>query len=145
MSECVSDYKRFTLVFSGTIMGTTLDGFTAEPRRVSEIIVKQNFWASKAVVDGSYPALVWNHRFRVFTEAGSIGGFVEKFLNMSDWIAGVPYPLTIATSLGPHIAFGNCYLQNPSLSLPERLLMQRAGFVEVEFVGNTKPTLVSTT
>jgi hypothetical protein len=139
MSDC--EYKYFTLTFSGTQLGTRFHGYSTSFERATGIAVKHNFWSTAAILDGGYPALVWRHKFVLYTEAGSIVGLEKDFINLADHVVGTPQALTIITSIGTVVTdFGDCYLDGtPNLDTPDLLLFQRAGFVSLNFIGNTKP------
>lgn len=136
----MSGWDKYTLVFSGTTLGDHLHGFHSRFRRATEVRARHCFWDSDVILDGSYPALIWEHTFTLYTESGSVVGFTQEFLNLADHIQGTPLNLKIITSVGTLVLdFGSCYLQEPDLEKPDMLLFQKAGFVNARFIGNTKP------
>lgn len=137
-------FERLTLVYSGTTLGTYLHGFTTSYGRATPVNIRHNFWDTTVLLDGSYPALVWNHEFTLYTENGSVAGFAKDFIGLSDKIVGTAQDLRISYANSPALTllqFGNCYLDDaPSVQQPELLLLQSAGFIKVKFLGNTKPS-----
>lgn len=136
---------NFTLVFSGGLLGSWVEGFTSVPRR-SEIAERQNFWSTDTILDGSYPALTWDHEFTLYTEAGSVGGFMNSYFALANKFYSRSRPLRICwgtevSSL--RVDFGNCYMKPFSLENPSELLLHRAGMIKLAFVGTQTPTVIA--
>jgi len=132
---------NYTLTHSNSMLGNWVDAFNSKFARLTDIARRQNFWASSVLLDGSFPAQVWDHTFRLYTEAGSLGEFYEKFLRLHDAIGSSPATLVIndGDTVNTVIGFGLCYLSGADLEVPENFLLHRAGFITVAFVGNTRP------
>ncbi len=134
---------NFTLIHSTVMLGNWIEDFNSSFGRLTPIARRQNFWSSDIILDGRYPAQVWDHTFKLYTEGGSLGELYDKFLDIYDQIHSDPATLTIndgdtATEL---FQFGACYLEDASLETPEAFLKYNAGLITVTFVGNTRPTV----
>lgn len=135
---------NYTLVCSGTRIGQWVESFRSATQRLTGVRKRSNFWSSVVFLDGYYPAQVYEHEFTLYTENGSLHGFIEDFFDMSDHIHGAPLPLAIHDGDTATVVFnfGNCYMEDgPELQEPDQLLLQRAGFLVVRFIGATKPTV----
>jgi hypothetical protein len=133
------------LVFSGTILGDFAQSFLTGFSRLTPVEERQNFWAPTVLQDGRYPAQTWSHTFKIFKESDSRGLFMEFFFNLEDQIDGDPLPLTLSTTVNTRagfaeINFGDCYLTDATQDSPGDLMTQKAGFIDLTFIGNTKPT-----
>lgn len=141
---------NYTLIFSGVripssawISGTNgwIQSFKSSYSRLTDIQRRQNYTSTIVILDGRYPAQVWEHEFVLYTESGSLGQQAEILYKLHDEIDGVSYPLRMedgdtGTAV---IEFGNCLILPASLDEPQELLLHRAGFVRVTFLGNTRP------
>jgi hypothetical protein len=146
MNNQVCDYRAYTLTFSSMPVGTRVHAFKTDIQRATEVNVRHNFWGNKIILDGSYPAIIWNHTFIVYTERPNVKDFVNAFFAMSNFFTGVPRTLTVVSSFGTEIDFGSCYMSNPvELSSPDHLLQHKAGFIQLGFVGSVRPNLTFTT
>jgi len=107
--------------------------------------VRHNFWDTTVLLDGSYPALLWEHEFVLYTEGSSLSNFANIFVGLSDRVAAAPTSLKISYVASPTLTlvdFGDCYMQDkPTLIKPDMLLHQEAGFIRVSFLGSTKPVV----
>lgn len=137
-------FTRYALEFNGSNIGTYVHGFQSSFQRVTAINPRHNFWDTTVLLDGSYPALVWDHKFVLYTEGTSLNDFAVKYLNLADLVAGSAAALKIVNASSPSgvlLNFGSCYFSaSPELQKPELLLLQEAGFITVSFLGSTKPT-----
>lgn len=150
MSGC-SDYGKYTLIFSGSLVGTFVHGWTTTPRRLTDVNVRHNFWSQQAILDGHYPAVVWDTRVTLYTESGSVIGFIKDFVAFGELITPNAQSTQIRRQVGsvstptdPVVAdFGNCYMTSgPDLRQPDMLLFTRAGMVVLDFIGNTHPVIL---
>jgi len=142
---------NYTLVFSGVRIPSSawipgvngwVETFQSNPSRLTEIQRRQNFTSSIVLLDGRFPAQVWDHEFVLYTETGSLGQFAELFFKLQDEIRNDPVDLRIedGDTGNAVFEFGPCYINAPaSLEEPTELLMFRAGFIRISFVGNTRP------
>jgi len=150
------NYTRQVLVFGSTQIGSRVHSFRSTFRRATPVKVRHSYWSTQPILDGGYPAIVWDHTFTVYTEAGSVLGLAEEFFDLVSKVSGEtqslqlkPTLVTSTTSSGlvaavtvttPVKDFGNCYLQDsPELSQPEQFLMSCAGMFTLQFLGTTKP------
>ena len=142
---------NFTLVFSGVRIPSSawipgvngwVETFRSEPSRLTPIARRQNFTAPNIILDGRFPAQVWDHEFVLYTETGSLGQFAEVLFKLQDEIRDLPVDLRIEDGDTGDVIFefGPCYINAPaSLEEPSELLMFRAGFIRISFVGSTRP------
>lgn len=149
--ESATTAGNFTLVFSGVRIPSSawipgvigwVESFRSNPSRLTPIARRQNFTSSIVILDGRFPAQVWDHEFVLYTETGSLGQFAEVLFRLQDEIRSEPVDLRIEDGdTGNAIfEFGACYINAPaSLEEPSDLLMFRAGFIRISFVGNTRP------
>jgi hypothetical protein len=139
----MASFTRFVLLYNSIQVGTYVHGFLSSFARATPINVRHNFWDTSVILDGSYPALVWDHDITLYTESGSLKGLAEQYFALSTLVSGVPAPLTISYASSPGLAlinFGSCLLNDrPGVQKPEQLLLQEAGFFTVSFLGSTKP------
>lgn len=137
-------WNRLVLVYNTTTLGTYLHGFVSFVSRATPINVRHNFWDSTVVLDGSYPAQVWEHNFVLYHEAANLKAFADDFLALSDQFYGTAATLKISLASSPsgtYMTFGSCLLQDkPALQKPDLLLQQQAGFFGLSFLGSIKPT-----
>ncbi len=135
--------NAITLVFSGTTLGNHVHSWTPTPRRTTPIDERHNFWATTVVLDGSYPQLVWDHEFLVYTEPTTPNkyAFAKDFLAYMNYVTGDPQDLRLKVGSTTVVACGSCYLDIPSLSDPEDLLLYEAGIVHFKFIGTSIPSI----
>lgn len=133
---------NYILKFGGFTLGTWVEKFTSSMKRHNEVQVRHNFWSTAVVLDGQFPAIVYEHEFTLYADAVSRETFAEEFHDFSDYFSGLENLLEIQDADGASIcSFGMCYLTGqPELKTPEALLMFAAGFVALKFIGRTKPT-----
>lgn len=143
---------NYTLVFSGVRIPSSawipgvngwVETFTSNYRRLTSINERQNFTAASVILDGRFPAQVWEHEFRLYTETGSLGQFAELVYKFHDEINELPLPLSIhdGDTANSVVDFGNCYIEPVELDEPSELLLHAAGFVRVTFFGTTRPVV----
>lgn len=141
---------NFTLVFSGVripssafLSGTTgwVQSFKSRYERLTEIIRRQNFTSTIVINDGRFPAQVWEHEMVLYTETGSLGQQAELIYKFHDEIRGTSVPLRLedGDTGNAVIEFGNCLILPAEMDEPQELLLHRAGFIRVTFLGNTRP------
>lgn len=135
---------NYTLVFSGTRLGGWVDKFKSDVRRPVDIAERQNFWSSVVILDGSYPAFVWDHEFTLYTESGSLLGYVDKYFDLAAQFFTRTRPLEIRFGDTSSVAvnFGSCYMKPFGQGEPSDLLQHRAGMLQLKFVGTAVPTVV---
>ncbi len=93
-------------------------------------------------MDGRYPAIYYQHDFMLYREKGSRDLFAKDYNNLVDLITDLPANLTLndgdtATVIAD---FGACYFDSAAMKNPDALLLHAAGFINLKFVGATKPT-----
>lgn len=135
----------YTLVFSGYTIGDHIWGINSEPARATEINVRQNFWASRVILDGTYPAIWWKHRFNVYDEFDTPLQYTQAYFNLATLIGSHPQELILKNKDSGEtlIAFGRCYIQPPQQKQPEDLLIFQAGIYQVEFWATEVPSTVA--
>ena len=132
-----------TLVFSGTFLGDWIDSYNSVPSKTTPTAVRQNFWAMNAILDNSYPALVHNHEFKLYTESGSLAGFLKRYHALpAQMLKNRPYPLQMwsGTTTPVVVDFGLCCLE--SIQHDGDLLLYRAGFITLGFIGSSAATVL---
>lgn len=132
-----------TLIFSGSTMIQShfIESMKSSFRRLTPLQRRQNLWAPNVIVDGRYPAQLWTHEFMVYTEVTSNPRqFAHRFFDTEDLIDSDPQLLVLQENLTDRINFGSCYLDSSQMDEPKELLLYRAGFMRIRFLGVTKPT-----
>ena len=133
---------NYTLVFSGTFMGDWIDTYNSIPSKTTPTAVRQNFWATQVIIDSSYPALVHNHKFVLYTESGSFAGYLKRWHALpTQLLKNRPYPLQMwsGTTTPVVVDFGNCVLE--SVENDNDLLQYRAGKFTLNFLGTVTPSV----
>lgn len=147
---------RYVLVCNSVSVGDWVNDFKTDYKLVTPVQVRHNFWASYPVLDGSFPAIVWEHSFTVYHSATNYKGFIDWYYNLFNIYQAQPAQLSLydealntgsSTLAAPVcIDFGACYLQDgPRLKQPEALLMYAAGMAEVKFIGSVQPIVDAST
>ena len=136
---------NFTLIFSGVRLGDWVDVFKSDERRLGEIAERQNFWSTNVILDGGYPAFVFDHEFVLYTESGSLEGYLKRYLGFNGHNTSRPQPLKMhyGDTSSPVVDFGNCYLKGRTQEEPSDLLQHRAGKIRLQFTGTLAPTVVA--
>lgn len=136
---------NFTLVHSGTALGLWIDAWNTKARRLTEIAERQNFWSQQVILDGSYPALAWDHSFTVYSEANSLNTYINSYVALANRIQSRAYPLEIWSGTSTPVVwyFGNCYLKDFGQEEPKDLMLHAAGMIRLNFVGTVIPSLVT--
>jgi len=149
---------RFGNETSGEAVFTTLQpGYKATPKLHNDISVRQPFWSRQVKLDGRFPASVWEYEFVIYMESQTREEFAEWFFDLYDFHLDNAYPLVlfypeIVADPGNGIeqadavditSFGDCYFDGHALRSPNQLLLHRAGLVNINFLGTTKPTTPS--
>lgn len=132
-----------TLIFSGStlLQSHFIQSMRSSWRRLTAIQRRQNLWAPNVILDGRYPAQVWEHEFLVYTEANSTPlEFAHLFWGMESKVTSTPQLLVLQENGSDRVNFGSCYLEVSNMDEPKELLLYRAGFMKVRFLGNTSPT-----
>jgi hypothetical protein len=134
---------NFTLIHSGATLGNWVEGFNMDFKRLTPINERQNFWANEVILDGREPAIRWQHEFRLYTEAGSLGGLVEKFLLIQDQVDANPQLLTVNDGDTATVIYnyGQCYITAAALDEPDEFNQYVAAMINVTFLGKTRPTV----
>jgi hypothetical protein len=140
----------YTLIFSGSPIGDKLvAGYKTRPRRITDINVRQNFWANYGVLDARYPALVFEHEALVYLEEDSPNHYNKQVM---DYVlthihsAHDPFPVKIQSSAGNDVvAFGRCYALPPEQNLPDEYLLYEAGVFRILWMGTSIPSVITTT
>ena len=146
MASYCSEYgsTTFTLVFSGTNVGDSVHSMLSNFRRVTEVSLRHNLYSPKLLLDGSYPALIWEHAFEVYNEESWQIPQIQAFYDLRTLINSRPQELQLQSNVGtPVIAFGNCYLQEPRQEEPEDMLLAAAGVWALKFLGTDVPSISS--
>lgn len=134
---------NYTLVFSGTFLGDWIDSYSSVPAKATPTAVRQNFWANQVILDNSYPALVHNHTFVLYTESGSLAGYFKRYHGLATHLMKQrPYPLQIwsGTTTPVVVDFGSCVLE--SIENSEELLLYNAGKITLSFQGTQVPSVL---
>lgn len=144
---------NFTLVGSGVTFPNTfcwMEDFTTRPILATDVNVRQNFWASSVVLDGRYPALYFEHSFKMFCEATSTTTpFSQQvrlytiFTSISSAINGNLQPLEIrdGNTANARIHFGPSYLKD--WEYDEDFLKYGCGFFTLNWVSTNVPSVVA--
>jgi len=137
-----------TLTFDSVLVGDWVESFTYRFERFSQPRENQCFTSETVILDGSFPALVHNYEFRIYMEASDRRSFANSFVALTSFVTDDPKQLTLTgtNTLYTNIDFGLCFfLPPPSLLVPRELLLHEAGFVRLQFVGTTIPTVTQPT
>lgn len=134
----------WTLIFSGSTLITShfVQSWRTQPRRLTPIARRQNLWSSSVIIDGRYPAQIWTHDFLVYTEALTPTAFAQRFVNLEDQFTEAAQQLTLKDNGTDRFDLGSCLLEPPSQDNPRELLLFRAGFLKLRFLGTAKPLLL---
>lgn len=158
---CPNAYSVYTLSFTpgitsntlvGDLLGWTIFGFKMKSYRLTPIQKRQNYWAQFVILDGRYPALVWEHEFQATLIASTPLQFVQQFLNLAGDppVDANPLPLVLRANTNgvvqDIIAFGNCYMDTSDQGDPkEGFLYSAAGGVNFRFLGTKVPSILINT
>lgn len=143
MTECNSyGTTQFTLVFSGTTLGEHVHSLRTARKLATAVNPRHNTWATYVVLDGNYPALVWNHVFTIYNEESSRTDYANWYWGISSIYSNKPYSLELQDGKGNTVvSFGDCQLFDDSQKEPQELLIAAAGLLELHFYGTTCPSL----
>lgn len=147
MPTC-NDYDfptHYTLAFPTSLVGDRVHSYNTSVKRATEINVRQNLWASYVILDGRYPALVYQHDFEIYMEKTTPRLYTKALFDIvRTMVTSDPMALTMKNGLTSSdvIAFGQCYLVPPEQSKPEELMMLEAGLFKVKFMGTECPSIV---
>lgn len=141
---------QWTLVYSGTGVSSAVSfptshfvqGWVPKFRRLTDIQQRQNFWCNDVILDGRFPAQVWEHEFNIFTEAVSVTEFAQRYTDLQSLFFSVASTLVIQENGSNKIILGPCLMQPPALEQPREQLQFRAGFLRIRFLGTTAPEYV---
>ena len=131
----------FTLSFSGTSLGDSVHTLQASFQRLTQVAQRHNFWATNVLLDGGYPALVYEHTFVIYKEAAGRVEYVDYFYDLANQIVADPQELLLKAGGNNVFAFGDCYLANTDQKEPSDLLMLAAGMSQLTFWGTVIPSL----
>lgn len=141
-----TDPIYYTLVFSGTTVGTKLVAWAPNWAYATEINKRHNYWATQALLDGRYPALIWSHEFDLYLESTSVKSYMSEYFRLtSSFVTTQPRPTSICYANSPTgvvVSLGNCYLDNVSQKQPDKLLLIEAGIVTLRFLGTSIPSIL---
>ena len=131
--------------FNAIDIGDEILGYKQSTRRVTDVTVKHNLWSNTPVMDGRYPAILYEHTFRIYLESATRQAFCDFMweLGNSHFYADPKalLLLDVTTPFSQITNYGNCYLMEGSEDTPEELMMFEAGIFTVRFQGITKPTI----
>jgi len=143
MSEPSIIPGQWTIVFSTVNVtfptSSFVQAWTPKFQRLTGIQQRQNFWCNDVILDGGYPAQVWTHEFKIYTEAVSVTEYAQRFTDLQSLFLSDPTTLIIQEDAVDKIVLGGCYLQPPTPETPSELLQFRAGFLRIVFLGNSAP------
>lgn len=138
----------YTLIFSGTYVGDkVVGGFKTRTRRATEINVRQNFWANRVILDGTYPALWHEHEFYIYEEKATDKDLTQVFFGrLFDQITSHPVPLVLqrGDTNNDVVVFGDCYMIPQEVVQPDEHLMYAAHIFRAVFWGTSIPSVIST-
>lgn len=146
MSACTFP-SGYLLSFANTIVGDELVTWTPGVRRATALDVRHNFWAPIASLDGTYPALVWEHNITAYLEKTTRPYYAEYLRNAAiNMISSLAQPLKVMSldTTTVVIAFGDCYCDGLEQSDPQSLLIEPAGILKFKFLGTSPFSIVST-
>jgi len=143
MTDCATYGSTvFTLAFSGSAVGDHVYSSKSKSRMVARPSERQNYWSSQVVLDGRYPALVYDHDFVVYRETEYRLDYAKWYYELAQRIDGDPHALALKIGDDVVVAFGDCYLLEPQQQEPDSLLLQAAGMVVVSFLGTSIPSVI---
>lgn len=141
-TECTSfGSSTYTLVFSGSTIGDHIHDLKTTYGRLTEIAQRQNFWASDVILDGRYPALVFEHTFTLYKNSGGAVDYAKMFFALANKIEGDPRSLVAKIKSTTVISFGDCYMEPPEQQEPDSLLLTEAGLFTLKFLGTQIPSI----
>lgn len=144
MTNCY-DSDQFVLSFGSVTLGEHIHAVASEPALYEEPKVRNNFWSTTVILDGSYPAVYWMHSFIVFINTADRVTFANTFYYQSTHLSTIGTVVVKGSDGNAIISYGQCVPQGYALSEPQELLFTQGGLVEFKFLGNTLPTTLSTT
>lgn len=139
---------EYELWFNSIRIGKWIESWRVRVRRFDDVKPRHNFWGDEVYLDGAYPAKMWEYDFNMYFEEPTRDIFIANFHALHAFYYDVnkslhvSYVSTIDSTLEGGLAFnyGNCFFhQTPELLVPEGLLLHRAGFISLKFIGNTAP------
>ena len=143
---CAEEYPYgHILTFNGSVVGTRIVGYQVTTKRITPVSVRHNFWASRGLMDGRYPALLWEHTFLIFDERDTVTDYTNAVHSLSrELVTSNPQPLLIKSEGASLTIFnlGNCYIEGGGHSDPSDLLLFQAGIYNAKFISVTTPTTV---
>jgi len=136
-----------TLVYSGTSVGDHLHAIDEiSPSRLNPVQRQNNYWSTSTLLDGRYPATIWEYTFTVYQEDTDSLEFVRSFTSLAN--TGLNdnnvRSLEVQNDSGTVIAFGDCYYEGQKLSGPDAFLLGAAGLIQLQFVGTQVPSVINT-
>ena len=135
-----------TLVYSGATLGDHLHSIDEiSPSRMTPVSRQQNYWSNSPLLDGRYPAVIWEYTFTVYQEEADELEFVRGFATMAN--TGLndanARSLEVKNSEGIVVAFGDCYYEGQKLTGPDAFLLGAAGLIQLQFVGTQVPSVIN--
>jgi hypothetical protein len=104
--------------------------------------VIHNHWASQALLDGQYPAIVYEHEFVISKESTGRVGYIGDYLSMTSYMTADPQTVELENNGNTAMWFGECYLDKPEQAEPEDMLLVEAGLIRLRFIGTVLPSMV---
>lgn len=137
---------RYHLLTNSIVVGDWVLSYKTEMKLITDVMKRHNFWATTVKLDGSYPALVYEHSFQIYKESLDYKQFAQWFTGLYSLYQGSTYSLQLTDGANADYLFvdyGSCYFQDgPRLKTPDELLMFSAGLTEFKFVGSAAPTII---
>lgn len=138
------DTSTFTLKFDNTAVGDQLLSLSITAKLVEDVRVRHNYWAAAGLIDSGYPALVWSYVANIYkASSGAVDSRTQAVLDyaaLTDLHASGNKALGVWLGSTQLLAFGNCALNDVSLSEPSAFLEYPVGVYQLTFLGVTKPS-----
>ena len=146
---CKNQIPIYTLMFTPADL-STWKIFTVKTHatRLTPIQQRQAYWANNVVLDGRYPALVWEHEFMATQVNSNPIDYYKSALALYQTppVNGNLAPLILQTAVGGTtydvVNYGNCYLEDTAQSQPGEFLIAEAGMQVFKFLGTVLPSVV---
>ena len=141
--QLCSTSGQYLLYFGGFQMGKFVVKFKSTPRLVTEVQVRQNFYANFAFLDHHYPCVVWEHTFDIYDQASDREQIIEFFFELANafsYDTDQSLLLKRASDGSTAVNFDVCaFTKSPAMQQPTDLLLYQAGIYQVEFLGALGP------
>lgn len=120
--------------FGGLVVGSKVQGFRIEPRRVEEASIRRCLFQTSVTIRDPYPARYLEHTLLVYNEAADVSSQASEYVSAINSLTSIDVSSGGVSLAYEGQAFTSAFFDDMKLSAPGYFGWNRAGFWELTFI-----------